>query len=798
MELILNKQNCWWLFRTNLFFTQLARLIRVIGLLAATLLLTPNASANVLDTIEVARVENSALITIRFATEIQYLRHGPENQGRFLRIFFRVTKPGFVETDVMQETLRSPTASLSLIPRFTVAYPELVNGLLVTFAKPTKYSVRPGDDNRSVQIIVPLAADLKAKDAKTAVPPATPPAGAAKAPAAGAPELPTAEVTPAPVAEVVAAPELAAEPARKGPLLSPEKVESLAQNFFVEARDAFDRADYPKAINRLNRVLGLPSNAQTMAAQALLGESREKNGEIAKARAEYELYLKLFPNSADAGRIKERLAGLPSVDVIKRQATKPVRDDKPAEWVVTGSLSSYLFTGRTQTDSGPKVKDQESLISNISLNARLRDSVTDTRFVFRDTDSRNNLNSRSDYNRVYNAYAERTDREVGYFVRAGRQNPSGAGVLERFDGITGGYNLGSDWRISGVYGKAVEFNSPFSKDFYGASIDFLPQISRPGASLYVIEQNLDGFLNRRAVGSEFRYFDGQFTGYGNLDYDLLYKGLNIAALQGNFLTQSGTNYFVSYDYRKSPSLSLSNALASSGFTTVDDLVNRVGISQARTLVTDNTAVAKAFAAGVTVPVTERWQIGADYRMSSISGTNVQLPLNQICKSLESTGDPSNPRCIGGPRGDTLVSELCEPNSFDIANNTCRASSSTAGTTHIYSAQAIGTNLFVPNAVGVVNTSWITGPDYTGQSLGLNYILPFGETWRLESNLRYYTQKSDNGQNSTQFSPSLKLVRQWNSLYLEGEVGYNDSKNSGTTQSETKREYLYMGIRWDYR
>ena len=52
---------------------------------------------------------------------------------------------------------------------------------------------------------------------------------------------------------------------------------------------------------------------------------------------------------------------------------------------------------------------------------------------------------------------------------------------------------------------------------------------------------------------------------------------------------------------------------------------------------------------------------------------------------------------------------------------------------------------------------------------------------------------------TQFSPSMKLVHQWGtSLSLEGEVGYSQSKNTGTTESKNRREYLYLGIRWDYR
>lgn len=287
-------------------------------------------------------------------------------------------------------------------------------------------------------------------------------------------------------------------------------------------------------------------------------------------------------------------------------------------------------------------RDQESLVSSVNLNARLRDSVTDTRIVFRDTDSRNFIQPSRNYNRIYSAYVERTDREIGYFVRAGRQNPNGSGVLERFDGITGSYNLSPDWKVSAVYGNAVEFGSPFKKDFYGASVELLPQVSRPGASLYAIEQNIDGYLNRRALGSEFRYFDGQFTGFGMLDYDLLYKGLNIGMGQANYLDQWGNNYFLSYDYRRSPSYSLTNALPAASYPTVTDLVSNVGMTQARQLVSDSTALSTMFATGVTIPIGERWQFGIDYRTSQISGTNAVIPLGQMCKEIQDDANPNDP------------------------------------------------------------------------------------------------------------------------------------------------------------
>ncbi|PKO39522.1 MAG: hypothetical protein CVU33_04710 [Betaproteobacteria bacterium HGW-Betaproteobacteria-6] len=771
---------------------KIARFVLVFSLLASA-----NAFAAIIENIDVARVGDQAEVTIHFTTEIQYTRHTPGDEGKFLRVFFRLTKPGVSESELMQEVRRSPKNDL--LPPFTVAYPELVNGMLITFAKPTKFIVRAGDDSRSIVVMVPVQ-PLPAKDRD--VPPAK-----------GKPAVkpaPVAIETPA-VAAVVADPPVgsAAAPAQTpdankpepAPVLSADKVEEMAHAFLLDGQDAFEKGDYPKAINRMNRILSLPQNSRTMSAQALIGEAREKNGEIAKARAEYDLYLKLYPNSPEVPKIKQRLAALPAVDTVRRPRARAVRDDRPAEWTVYGSLSSYFFGGQSKQDDGPMKRDQESMVSSLNFSARLRDSVTDTRFVFRDTDSRNFMRPSRNYNRIYSAYAERTDREIGYFVRVGRQNPNGAGVLERFDGITGSYNLTPDFKVGAVYGEAVEFGSPFKKNFYGGSVELAPQVGWPGASLYGIEQNIDGILNRRAVGSEFRYFDGQVTAFGLVDYDVLYKGVNIGMAQANYLDKWNNNYFISYDYRQSPTYSLTNALSTTGYSTVTDLVGNVGASGARQLVSEMTALSTMFAAGVTIPVGERWQFGADYRMSEISGTNATIPLAQMCKEIQDDANPNDPLCVDGPRGTLRISEMgiCQVDSYDLVTRTCRATSDASGRTNMYSAQAIGTNLFVPNGVGVVYLGYIAGPNYTGQNLGLSYIFPFFENWRLENNARYYTQKSDSGQNMTQFSPSMKLVYQWrNSLSLEGELGYSQSNNTGTTVSKNRREYLYLGIRWDYR
>jgi hypothetical protein len=307
----------------------------------------------------------------------------------------------------------------------------------------------------------------------------------------------------------------------------------------------------------------------------------------------------------------------------------------------------------------------------------------------------------------------------------------------------------------------------------------LPQPGKPGASLYAIDQTLDGFSNRRAVGTEVRYFDGHITAYGLLDYDVLFKGVNIAMLQGNYLTDGGTNYYFVLDHRQAPSYSLTNALVAAGGLSLQDLIASEGIETVREQAKSLTAVSDLFSMGLTYPLTDRWQLGGDYQLSRISSTqavNAVIPLGVIGT------------CIG---------------TIDPVNNTCiidTAAQQGSGNTHSVTIQAVGNSLFKENAVGVASMTFIKAPTYKGQSLFINYILPFSERWRLDSNLRYYTQNDDSGGSQDRLSPSFKLSYQWkNSWYIEGEIGEEISNSSTATVSDhVKRDYFYIGVRWEFR
>ena len=716
----------------------------------------------------------------------------------------------------MEESITAPQTDL--VPRFSIVYPRLGNALTVSFDRETSWEVKPGSDSRSIRIIVPVlrgAQDVVVESHAVHVTPLAPAAesapatepkpSAATAPApavASTPAAPSAPTTPAPaVAAVVApisapaptvapvtqepqpsspvataapepSPAVTSEPIPEAtptvPALTQEQIETMAKGFFDEALAAFQVKDLATALHRLNRTLGLPTNAQTEPAQALIGQVRELNGDIAKAKAEYDLYLKLYPKGTEAPRIREKLAALPTAQEKTKTTRKRTLRRGPAEWTTYGSLAQYYYTGKSQieittppppglldfTTDKLSLTDQKALITTLDLNARHRDGITDSRIVVRETDTRNFLNSNRSYSRLYSAYVEQSDREIGYFVRAGRQTPTGGGVMERFDGVNVGYTFADRWRINGVAGYPVEFMSPFKKDFYGVSLDMQAQPDEFGFSGYFLQQNMEGYLNRQAVGMETRYFDMNSTLFGMVDYDILYKGVNIAMLQGNYRSDDGTNYFTYIDHRKTPPYSLTGAIPGLAGQSIQDAITTQGIDQVRADAKAMTATSNMLAIGLTYPWSPKWMLGADYRAAAISGTD----------------------------GTATVAAM--PGS---------------GTNHVVTLQAIGNNLMGTNDVGVLNASYIKGATYNGQALGGNYVYLYNDAWRFDLNLRYYTQKDDLEQKQQRISPSFKIGYRWDPVTLEGEFGAEDVKIDGPLSSErSNRKYVFFGYRLDLR
>jgi tetratricopeptide (TPR) repeat protein len=606
--------------------------------------------------------------------------------------------------------------------------------------------------------------------------PAGPPAAPASAPAA---QPPTSPASPASAPAVPAVP--AAAPVTTAPLTDAER-DQQAQTLLRSAQAALAGGATQDAIDSLGRLLDLPPNRASREAQGLIGQARAKLGDTVRARAEYEAFLRLYPSGADSDRVRLDLAALvpatPSVTAAQSAADKAAeRARANTTTLLSGSASTYYYGGqskvRTQefqdspigglpqlvSESNLSDTDQSLLVSSMDINWRHRDADTDQRFVFRDSYSKDFNRPEKSRNRLSALYYDHKSFALGTQVRLGRQSPLGGGVLGRFDGVQAGYTFKPRWKVNAVAGQPADKLLDTHRFFYGASVEAEALTPNLGGSLYVMEQKVDGLVDRRALGTEMRYFNGGLSLSGQLDQDILLKGLNIASLQGTWQRESGTVFNLLLDRRKTPLLMLGNALFFGGGTAtrMQDLLAAGATQQSlRQQVRDTTADATQGSLGVTTPLSTQWQMGVDVRYTNIGAI---APVADLL-----------------PQG--------QPSSGDIWS---------AG------LQFIGSNLYSARDTHVVIANFITGPTFQGQLLSYHNSSLVAAGWQLEPSFKYYRQTTSDQVTSTRWSPGLRVTwRYQQSWALESELSMESSKTISALRNESStRTYYYLGGRFDF-
>ncbi len=722
----------------------------------ALLLAAPAARAQIIDTVEVGEQGGEARIAIRFATTVQYLRHTPPGKGRLLVVEVQVT--GRLDSEIggrlVSETRISPRTDL--VPPFEARYMVSRSTLTIEFKREVSWRVTGAGDGRSILVFVPIPGKKAPEAAKGA------PAAPAKAPAAPAKAPPAAPSAKAPAA---APPKSSTSgPLPPLPATAAAPTEKDGHAGLEKAKAAVAAGRFDEAIELLNHVLNLPPGSYSQEAQELIGLAREKNGEPGKAKGEYELYLKLYTDPEGVARVKARLAALAAAPP---PPPKGARDAKPVKSVY-GSLSTTYYRGATKYDATlappqPGLQpdqisltstDQSSFVSNVDLTGRYQAGPWDHKLVFRDTWTATLLSGDKNENRLAAAYYEMNQKERDLTMRLGRQSAPGGGVLGRFDGGWARLGVRPGIRLNAVGGRTVEYYSAPQRTLFGASVDIGPWKNALTTSLFAIEQRVDGVTDRRAVGTEMRYFDPNRNGFLLFDYDTRFRAVSIAMLQANWLTKAGTNVAFLYDRRRTPPLQASNASAAySGLSVGEIIASGTAypdlLEQARAI----TPVSTLVSLGVTHPLTPRWQLGADVKLSQVSGTGA-------------------------------VGQL--------------GASPSTGNLWIYTAQAIGTGFANSNDVLVGSVSLNRGEIFDGYTTSLSYVRVI-DRWRLEGSLRFYDQTDFNSVHLRRWTPGLKVgYRLREQFTLEGEAGAEFTRTDGPAQTEdTRRHYFNLGFRWDF-
>lgn len=715
---------------------------RPLALAALIAFATPAVQAQIIDDLTLRRDGNDAVMTIRMSVQVQFRRSVASGADDLVQIYYDILtsreQPNFIDGERRQ-------LLNGALPRVVVTEDgtarELTNRKLVVRAdKGMRMRARGGRDNRSIEVVF---------------------------------EGQGAALSSAPSALIEAAP-LIGSP-------SDAEVSARAAQLIGLARESLTRGEPDLAIEQLNEALNLPPNPRTIEAQEAIAGARLAKGDRGGAQREAQLYLELYPSGQGAPRMRSLLAELGNGSApapTAAQVASPDGSRRAAASQITGSWSQYFYGGASQTQTQlkdtplegqlPKIisdttlsgTDQKQLSSSIDLNWRQRDTVRDLRAAFRDNHTYEMMPGRPSRNRLTAAYVDWKELGPGLQARVGRQSGLGGGVLGRFDGVQGSWTFKPKWKLGAVAGQPTDELLDTRRYFGGLSLDAEALTQNLGASLYLMQQQIDGEVDRQAAGLDMRWFEGSTSVFSQYEYDLTLRGTNVASLQGTTTLSGGTTINLLADYRAVPLLMLGNALffadpAKALPRRLSDLLAYRSLSEMRQTVAATTAYSRQALLGLTHPVTAQWQVGADIRLTSI-GAIAPVP------SISYPGSPASGNIWSG------------------------------------SLQLIGTNLYSERDTHVASVTLFRQPGHEGWQLSYNNMSAPLQRLQLEPSLRVYGDNGSGKVKTLRWSPGLRLAwRGGEKWVIEGEVSAESSKTTSPTLNDNStRVFYYLGYRLD--
>jgi len=549
-----------------------------------------------------------------------------------------------------------------------------------------------------------------------------------------------------------------------GNVVSPERLASLVQ----EARNNMTDKDYAGAIRLYTKILEQPDNQYSRDSLEYLGLARERKGQLAQAKMAYRTYLARYPEGEGTERVKQRMAALMTArkqpkNKLSAKRTKS-RNEEDSQWDVFGGISQYYRRNENTINIGDDDESttltQSSLDSNTDITARLRGSDYNLQARFTGGYLHDFLDEGVNSNTtVSSLYFDASSTQSDMSMRIGRQSRSTGGVLGRFDGLLLGFPLTSKFSASAVGGFPVESSTDSfegtDRYFYGLTLEAEGFAKGWDANAFVIEQQMDGLTDRRAVGGELRYFDVTRSFFTLVDYDIHYNELNIGQLLGNWTFADKTTVNLVADYRRSPILTTRNALVGQSVSSIDGLQDSFTASEIQDLARDRTATSKLATLGVSHPVTEKFQVSGDVTAFNLSGTSAS----------------------GGV-----------------------AATEGTDTDFVYNLQLVGSNLVKQGDISITGLRYSDAGDRDTYSLNFNTRYPVTSDFRVNPRFRVdYRNNRNDGTDQITYRPSLRLdYRIKRRLRLEADIGGEYSNRELVDGSDSSNSYFVnMGYRADF-
>jgi tetratricopeptide (TPR) repeat protein len=556
--------------------------------------------------------------------------------------------------------------------------------------------------------------------------------------------------------EAQAAPEDQAtriEPAR-GPQQPETRLDPLLDQQLEAARRAMAARQFDEAIRILMQVVASQDYARRRDAAELLGLAHERRGQLAQAKAACEDYLRRYPDSPAAGRVRERLRALRLADVPGRAGTRGGQGRQG--WSTWGNVAQVYRRDDTQLDA-----------AGLSRNVVTQDAVlTDADGLVRHRGQRFDFTARTSIGymkdlqpagrenrlRVSSAYAEIGDRSLALNARLGRQSRGMAGVNGLFDGLLGSWQPRP--RLGGnlVMGAPVESTRQapdMDRLFLGGALDLVSRNQQWELSPFVLAQQFDGRTDRRSLGFEARYLTPGRTLVTMADYDVHFGAFNGAAMLGTFISDSRWTFSMDASLQRSPQLSIRNALIGQPTLAFGDLADRFTTDEIEQLAMDRSAQVVQFSATASHPLGDSAQWTINLSSFDLAG----MPASGDVAAIPAAG-----------RDDAINAEL-------LFNGLLRA-----GDTHSFAlrAQRGGSGSMV--------------------SAGIGSRLPLFGGWRLTTRLRADRRRVDDAP-AWIMAPSLRLELRHSRATFELEAGAEFSRQHGANGNDRAlRRYLSAGYR----
>lgn len=574
-------------------------------------------------------------------------------------------------------------------------------------------------------------------------------------------ELEQQGAAPAPAPQAVVAAHAPSLPAAAAAgVLSAPAAETLAK-WMEDARQSMAKTDYSRAIALYTKILEYPNHAYRQDAQEYLGLARERNGQLAHAKAEYEIYLKLYPQGEGADRVRQRLAGLltaqaPAKDKLPKEAS---RKDVPL-WNVRGGFSQFYRRDVSTTDAIGTTINQSALDSDLDVMAQLVQPNYEIRSRFTGGYRNDFLDGNNDNPmRITSLYVDAADHHHQNLGRIGRQSQSRGGVLGRFDGMLLSHQLMPFVKLNLVSGYPVD-TSTIDKIatetlFYGVNADFGTYANTWDFNTFAVQQTSEGLLDRRAVGGEVRYFKPNHSALGLMDYDVSYQTWNMILLLGNWLFPDNSSLNVVVDQRKSPILTTRNALIGQFDASLSALKQRFTEDQIRELARDRSADSRSYTLSLAHPLNDKLQVGGDLTLSTLSGTPAS-------GGIDATPD--------------------------------------SGEDWYYSVQLMGSDLIKAGDIAIIGVRMNTNDTSNSVSLNLNTRYPVNQALRINPRLHIDRRRfASDGSTQWTTAPSVRvsyMMRRDFNLEFEAGGEWTNRDIAGTTD-KTTGYYISAGYRADF-